>query len=184
MEEAVRRARDRLATTASDPRGGEREAQATGRRPEPGQEDAAGRALKKTLRPAVQRVLVREVQVAYRESRTSNLSGAPVFPNDYRYRSRRNPRAERTTSRPGGQPGALWVSETLGSAATGRMAREQEARVLAVLRRRPGNQSKKATSTEKRSSFVKLVRWLSMPMTAGAWTSYPISWSAGSDSGC
>ena len=33
---------------------------------EPRQKDAAGRALKKTLRPAVQRVLVREVQVAYR----------------------------------------------------------------------------------------------------------------------
>ena len=42
----------------------------------------------------MQRVLVREVQVAYRESRTSSLSGARVFPNDYRYRSRRNPRAE------------------------------------------------------------------------------------------
>ena len=94
MEEAVRRARDRRATTASDPRGGEREAQAAGRRPESGQENAAGRALKKTLRPAVQRVLVREVQVAYRESRTSSLSRARVFPNDYRYRSRRNPRAE------------------------------------------------------------------------------------------
>ena len=40
----------------------------------------------------MQRVLVREVQVAYRESRTSSLSGARVFPNDYRYRSRRNPR--------------------------------------------------------------------------------------------
>ena len=60
----------------------------------------------------------------------------------------------------------------------------QEACVPAVLRRRPGNQAKKATSTEKRSSFVKLVRWLSMPMTVGAWTSCPISWSAGSDSGC
>ena len=33
---------------------------------EPRQKDAAGRALKKTLRPAVQRVLVRKVQVAYR----------------------------------------------------------------------------------------------------------------------
>ncbi len=43
-----------------------KKAQAAGRRSEPGQEDAAGRALKKTLRPAVQRVLVREVQVAYR----------------------------------------------------------------------------------------------------------------------
>ena len=64
------------------------------------------------------------------------------------------------------------------------MAREQEACVPAVLRRRPWNQAKKATSTEKRSSFVKLVRWLSMPMTVGAWTSYPINWSAGSDSGC
>ena len=42
----------------------------------------------------MQRVLVREVQVAYRESRTSSLSGARVFPNDYHYRSRRNPRAE------------------------------------------------------------------------------------------
>ena len=79
MEEAVRRARDRRPATTSDHRSGEREAQAAGRRPEPGQEDAAGRALKKTLRPAVQRVLVQEVQVAYRESRTSNLSGVRVF---------------------------------------------------------------------------------------------------------
>ena len=94
MEEAVRRARDRRDATTSDHRSGEREVQAAGRRPEPGQEDAAGRALKKTLRPAVQRVLVQEVQVAYRESRTSNLSGAWVFPNDYRYRSKRHPRAE------------------------------------------------------------------------------------------
>ncbi len=61
MQEAVLRARDRRAATASDPRGGEPEAQATGRRPEPKQEDSAGRALKKTLRPAVQRILVREV---------------------------------------------------------------------------------------------------------------------------
>ena len=30
----------------------------------------------------MQRVLVREVQVAYRESQTSSLSGARVFPND------------------------------------------------------------------------------------------------------
>ena len=90
MEEAVRRARDRRTATASDPRGGEREAQAAGRRPEPGQEDAAGRALKKTLRPAVQRVLVREVQVAYRVaerracrvlgfSRTTTITGAGVI---------------------------------------------------------------------------------------------------------
>ena len=66
MEEAVRRARHRRVATASNPGGGEHEAQAVGGRPEPRQEDAAGRALKKTLRPAVQRVLVREVQVAYR----------------------------------------------------------------------------------------------------------------------
>ena len=94
MEEAVRRARDRLATTASDPRRGEPGAQATGRRPEPGQEDAAGRALKKTLRPAVQRVLVREVQVAYRvaERRACRVLG--FSRTTYRYRSRRNPRAE------------------------------------------------------------------------------------------
>ena len=59
MEEAVRRARDRRTATASDPRGGEREAQAAGRRPEPGQEDAAGRALKKTLRPAVRTGTIR-----------------------------------------------------------------------------------------------------------------------------
>ena len=102
----------------------------------------------------MQRVLVREVQVAYRESRTSSLSGA------------------------------IRISAALGASALGRMAREQEACVPAVLRRRPWNQAKKATSMEKRSSFVKLVRWLSMTMTAGAWTSYPISWSVGSDSGC
>ena len=94
MEEAVRRARDRRTATASDPRGGKPEAQATGRRPEPGQEDAAGRALKKTLRPAVQRVLVREVQVAYRvaERRACRVLGFSRTTN--RYRSRRNPRAE------------------------------------------------------------------------------------------
>ena len=79
MEEAVRRARDRRTATASDPRGGERKAQAAGRRPEPGQEDAAGRALKKTLGPAVPRILLREVQVAYRvaERRTCRVLGFP-----------------------------------------------------------------------------------------------------------
>ena len=65
MEEEVRRARDRRTATASDLGGGEPEAQTACRRLEPRQEDAAGRALKKTVRPAVQRVLVREVQVAY-----------------------------------------------------------------------------------------------------------------------
>ena len=47
MEEAIRRARNRRPATTSDHRSGEREVQAAGRRPEPEQEDAAGRALKK-----------------------------------------------------------------------------------------------------------------------------------------
>jgi len=58
--------------------------------------------------------------------------------------------------RPSGQSGAIRISAALGAPASGRIAREQEACVPAVLRRRPWNQAKKATSTEKRSSFVKL----------------------------
>ena len=50
----------------SDSRRGESEAQAAGGGPEPRQEDAARRPFKKTMRPAVQRVLVRDVQVADR----------------------------------------------------------------------------------------------------------------------
>jgi putative transposase len=63
-------------------------------RPEPRQEDAAGRALKKTVGPAVQRALVREMQVAYRptERRTCRVLGFSRTTN--RYRSRRNPRAK------------------------------------------------------------------------------------------
>ena len=60
----------------------------------PRQEDAAGRALKKTLRPAVKRVLVKEVQVAYRvaERRARRVLG--FARSSFRYQSRRDPRAE------------------------------------------------------------------------------------------
>ena len=52
MEAAVRRAWDRRITTAPNHRGGGPQAQVAGGGPEPRQEDAAGRALKKTLKPA------------------------------------------------------------------------------------------------------------------------------------
>ena len=94
LKEAVRRSRRCRVATASDLGRREREAEATGGRPEPRQEDAAGRALKKTLRPAVKRVLVKEVQVAYRvaERRACRVLG--FARSSFRYQSRRDPRAE------------------------------------------------------------------------------------------
>jgi len=49
---------------------------------------------KKTLRPAVQRVLVREVQVAYRVAERRACRVLRFSRATYRYRSRLNPRAE------------------------------------------------------------------------------------------
>ena len=94
MEEAVCWARHRRTATTSDLGGGEPKAEAAGRRPEPRQEDAAGRALKKTLRPVVQHVLGREMQAAYRvaERRACRVLGFSRV--TYRYRSRLSPRAD------------------------------------------------------------------------------------------
>ena len=94
MKEAVRRAQYRRAATAADARGGEQQARATGRRLESRQEDAVGRALKKTLRPAGQRVLVREVQVAYRVAVRRACRVLGFARSRFRYKSRRNQRAE------------------------------------------------------------------------------------------
>jgi putative transposase len=94
MEEAVRRARHCRVATASDLGGGEQEAQAAGCRPEPRQEDAAGRALKKTLRPAVKRVLVREVRVCYQVAVRRACRALGFARSSFRYKSRRNQRAE------------------------------------------------------------------------------------------
>ena len=166
-------------------RGGEQEAQATGCRSEPRQEDAAGRALKKTLRPAVKRVLVREVQVAYRvaERRACRVLG--FSRTTYRYRSRRDPRAELrirlrdlAASRVHYGYPRLWVllrreGWLVNKKLVYRLYCEEG---LGIRRRKPRRR--------RTSRSVRHGRRPGRPMRVGAWTSCRISWSAGSGSGC
>jgi hypothetical protein len=95
MEEAIRGTRHRRELRRLRALGGrESKAQAIDSRSEPGQEDAAGRDLTKTLRPAVKRVLVKDVQVVYRvaERRACRVLG--FAQSSFRSRTRRHPRGE------------------------------------------------------------------------------------------
>jgi len=79
LEEEVRRPRRRRVAEVEDLGGRESEAEAVGGRSQPGQEDAAGRLVKKVLRPERRRDLVERLQVTYQvaERRACRVLGFP-----------------------------------------------------------------------------------------------------------
>jgi putative transposase len=133
----------------------------------------------------VQRVLVREAQVAYRvaERRACRVLG--FARSSFRYKSRRNQRAElrvrlRDLAASRGHYGyqRLWVllrreGWLVNTKLLYRLYCEEG---LGIRRRKP----RRRKSVQVREARRRPGR----PMRAGAWTSWPISWSAGSGSGC
>jgi putative transposase len=74
-------------------RGGERQAQTACRRPQPGQGDVAGRAIKKALRPARRRALVDEVRADWQVSIRRACGVLRAGRSTYHYRPRRDDQA-------------------------------------------------------------------------------------------
>src|SRR5690242_18025475 len=87
VEEAVRRYGRRRDSAAEAVGRGEPEAQAAGGRPEFRQADAAGRALKKTLRPGRRRDLVRHLEERYGVSERRGCRALRFQRSSHRYRS-------------------------------------------------------------------------------------------------
>jgi transposase InsO family protein len=132
----------------------------------------------------VQRVLVREVQVAYRVAKRRARWVLGFARSSFRYKSRRNQRAE--------------LRVRLRDLAASRVHYGYQ-RLWVLLRREGWIVNKKLVygSTVKKAwesggeshvggrvfRFGKHGRRPGRPMRAGAWTSWPISWSAGNGSG-
>src|ERR1700720_273870 len=92
MEETVCRARSRSGPTAQATPGRKHPAEAVGRRPDAGQSDVAGYAIKKILGPSRRRQGVEDLHGSYRVSERRACSVTRLNRGTFRYRGHKDPR--------------------------------------------------------------------------------------------
>src|ERR1700686_3206660 len=92
MEETVCRAGSRPGPTAQATPGREHPAEAVGRRPDAGQSDVAGCAIKKILEPSRRRQVVEYLHGSYRVSERRACSVTRLNRGTFRYRGHKDPR--------------------------------------------------------------------------------------------
>ena len=119
---------------AAPARGRERQAEEARRRPVPGQGHAAGRPVKKALKPARRRQLVDEVRESWKVSIRRACRALRIDRSLYHYKSeaRRSGRSEAADQGDLRDAGALRLPACPCSAATGGMGDQREANLQAL----------------------------------------------------
>ena len=141
--------------------------------------------LSKNCGPALQRVLIREVQVAYRVAKRRVCRVLGFSQTTYRSRSRLNPRAEFRVPISDMVTSPVHYGHQLLWVLLRREGRSVTKKLVCRPYREKGQEIPRRQQRRRNSGQVRGARSpAGRPMRTVAWTSWPISWRVGSDPGC